>query len=185
VAPAVRNSRECSRYFESHNVSRVFCSGPCLNTVLMIQLKKVLYTAKTRTSGGREGVSRSSDGRLDVRLASPGTPQIGTNPEQLLAAGWSASFISALKVQATRMQVALPPDLAIDAEIDLGVTDGALGLTARLNVTLPGLARPVAQNLIDAAQQVCPYSRATDGNVHVTVNLTVTRTQIASGKEPS
>ena len=150
----------------------------------MVQLKKVLYTAKTRTSGGRDGISRSSDGRLDVRLASPDTPQIGTNPEQLLAAGWSASFISALKGEAARMKVAMPSDLAIDAEIDLGVTDGALGLVARLNVTLPGLDRQVAQGLIDAAQQVCPYSRATDGNVDVTINLLVTRLHVGSEREP-
>jgi Ohr subfamily peroxiredoxin len=148
----------------------------------MTQLEKVLYTAKTRTSGGRDGISRSSDGRLDVRLASPGTPQIGTNPEQLLAAGWSASFIGALRSEAAKTNVALPPDLAIDAEIDLGVTDDALGLAARLNVALPGLDRQVAQDLIDAAMQVCAYSRATDGNVDVTINLTVARTHLGADK---
>jgi len=163
----------------------VFRNDLCLNTVLMIPLEKVLYTAKTRTSGGRDGTSRSSDGRLDVRLASPGTPQIGTNPEQLFAAAWSASFISGLKAEAARMKVALPPDLAIEVEIDLGTAGGAFGLVARLGVALPGIERQAAQDLIDAVQQVCPYSRATDGNVDVTINLTVTRTHSGSGKEPS
>jgi Ohr subfamily peroxiredoxin len=147
--------------------------------------KKVLYTAKTRTSGGREGVSRSSDGRLDIRLSSPGSTQIGTNPEQLFAAGWSACFISALKAEAAKMKVALPADLAIEAEVDLGVTDGTYGLAARLNVSLPGLERELAQRLVDAAHQTCPYSCATRGNIDVTVTLTVSRTHQGSGKQPT
>jgi osmotically inducible protein OsmC len=151
----------------------------------MIQLEKVLYTAKTRTSGGRDGVSRSSDGRLDVRLSSPGTPQSGTNPEQLFAAGWSACFISALKAEAAKAQVALPADLAIDAEVDLGITDGAYGLAARLNVRLPGLDREVAQRLVDAAHHTCPYSRATRGNIDVSITLVVSRPTPGSGKQPT
>jgi osmotically inducible protein OsmC len=151
----------------------------------MIQLEKVLYTAKTRTSGGRDGVSRSSDGRLDVRLSSPGTPQSGTNPEQLFAAGWSACFIGALKAEAAKMHVALPADLAIDAEVDLGITDGAYGLAARLNVMLPGLGREVAQRLVDAAHQTCPYSRATRGNIDVSIKLILSRLHPGSGKQPT
>jgi Ohr subfamily peroxiredoxin len=137
----------------------------------MIQLEKVLYTARTHTSGGRDGASRSSDGRLDIRLSSPGTPGSGTNPEQLLAAGWSACFISALKIEAGRRKVTLPADLALDAEIDLGTTRGAYGLAARLKVSLPGLDRELAQALVDAAHQVCPYSTATRGNIDVSINL--------------
>lgn len=150
----------------------------------MTQHEKVLHTGKTHTSGGRDGVSRSSDGRLDVSLSRPGTSGSGTNPEQLFAAGWSACFIGALKAEAAKMNLAVPADLAIDAEVDLGVTDGAYGLTVRLNVTLPGVEREVAQRLVDAAHQTCPYSRATRGNIDVAIKVIVIRTDQRSGKQP-
>ena len=134
-------------------------------------LEKILYTAKAHTTGGRDGASRTSDGRLDVKLSSPGGPGNGTNPEQLFAAGWSACFIGAMRAVAGKMKVALPPDLAIDAEVDLGTTDGNYGIAARLNVHLPGLEREVAQKLVEAAHQVCPYSRATRGNIEVAVKV--------------
>ncbi|MDB5767613.1 MAG: peroxiredoxin [Collimonas fungivorans] len=138
----------------------------------MTQLEKVLYTGKTHTSsGGRDGASRSSDGRLDIKLSSPGSAGDGTNPEQLFAAGWSACFIGAMGIAAGKMKVALPPDLAVDAEVDLGVTGGAYFLQARLNVSLPGLEREVARALTDAAHQTCPYSKATRGNIDVVINL--------------
>jgi lipoyl-dependent peroxiredoxin len=137
----------------------------------MASLEKVLYTAKTHTSGGRDGASRSADGRLDVKLSSPGTPGSGTNPEQLFAAGWSACFISAMKIEAAKMKLTLPPDLAIDAEVDLGTTSGSYGLAARLNVSLPGMEPDDAQRLLAAAHQVCPYSRATRGNIDVAIAL--------------
>ncbi|HKF71655.1 MAG TPA: organic hydroperoxide resistance protein [Stellaceae bacterium] len=137
----------------------------------MSQLDKVMYTAKTHTSGGREGASRSIDGRLDVKLSRPGGPGNGTNPEQLFAAGWSACFISAMQVVASRMKVALPADVAIDAEVDLGPTGDAYGLVARLNVSVPGIGRDLAQRLVEATEQVCSYSRATRGNIDVTINL--------------
>jgi Ohr subfamily peroxiredoxin len=137
----------------------------------MTRLEKVLYTAKTHTTGGRDGASRSSDGRLDIELSSPGTPGSGTNPEQLFAAGWSACFEGAIGLAARKMKMALPADLAIDAEVDLGTTDGAYLLQARLNVSLPGLEREVAQALVNAAHQTCPYSKATRGNIDVAVSL--------------
>jgi Ohr subfamily peroxiredoxin len=137
----------------------------------MSHLDKVLYTAKTHTTGGRDGASRSSDGRLDVKLSSPGTAGGGTNPEQLFAAGWSACFIGAMGVAASKMKVTLPTDRAVDAEVDLGTTDGGFLLRARLNVSLPGLERDVAQSIVDAAHQICPYSKATRGNIEVTLNL--------------
>src|SRR5688572_9622997 len=99
---------------------------------------KVIYTAKVRTTGGREGASRSSDGRLDVKHTTPGTPGTGTNPEQLFAAGWSACFEGAMGLAARKMKVVLPPDLAIDAEVDLAMAGDAFLLKARLNVSLPG-----------------------------------------------
>jgi lipoyl-dependent peroxiredoxin len=138
----------------------------------MPQVQKVLYTAKTHTTGGREhGASRSSDGHLDVKLSTPGTAGSGTNPEQLFAAGWSACFEGAMGLAARKMKIPLPADAAIDAEVDLCLTDGAYFLQARLNVSLPGLERDVAQALVDAADQTCPYSKAIHGNVDVTINL--------------
>ena len=137
----------------------------------MTKLEKVLYTAAAHTTGGRDGTSRSDDGRLEVKLSSPGAPGTGTNPEQLFAAGWSACFLSAMRVVAGKTKVTLPANLAIDAEVDLGTTHGAYGLAARLNVSLPGMERQAAQALVDAAHQVCPYSLATRGNIEVVINV--------------
>ncbi len=134
-------------------------------------LDKVLYTAKTHTTGGRDGSAQSSDGRLEVKLSSPGTSGAGTNPEQLFAAGWSACFLSAIGLAAAQRKVSLPGNRAVDAEVDLGTNDGGFLLRARLNVSLPGMAPDVAQALVDAAHQMCPYSKATRGNIDVTVNL--------------
>ena len=138
----------------------------------MTEIEKVIYTAETHTSGGREGgVSRSSDGRLDVKFSRPGAPGAGTNPEQLFAAGWSACFISAMRIAAGRMKVALPADLAIDAEVDVGTTRDAFGLAARLNISLPGMEREVAERLVEATDRLCPYSNATRGNINVAIKL--------------
>ena len=135
-------------------------------------IEKVLYTAKAHTTGGREGgASRTSDGRLDVKLSVPGTPGTGTNPEQLFAVGWSACFLSAIKLVAARMKVKLPPDLAIDPEIDLGMTNGGYLLQARLNVSLPGIEPVIAQQLVDGAHMECPYSKATHGNINVVTTV--------------
>ena len=135
------------------------------------QTEKVLYTAKTHTTGGREGASRTSDGRLDIRLSTPGATGTGTNPEQLFAAGWSACFLSAIGLAARKMKITLPPAAAIDAEVDLCTNSGGYFLKARLNVSLPGLEPEVAQALADAADQTCPYSKATRGNIDVAINL--------------
>jgi Ohr subfamily peroxiredoxin len=137
----------------------------------MTQLEKVLYTAKAHTTGGRDGASRTDDGRLDVKLSSPGQPGNGTNPEQLFAAGYSACFIGAIKAVAGKMKLTVPPDVAIDAEVDLGPIPNAYGIAARLNVSLPGMDRETAKKLVDAAHLVCPYSNATRGNIDVKINL--------------
>jgi len=137
----------------------------------MASLDKVLYTARAHTTGGRDGASRTDDGRLDVTLSSPGTSGSGTNPEQLFAAGYSACFIGALKAVAARQKLALPQDVAIDAEVDLGTLPNAYGIAARLTVHLPGMDRATAQALVEAAHQVCPYSNATRGNIDVTLTL--------------
>src|ERR1700752_855364 len=137
----------------------------------MSPIEKVLYMARTHTTGGRDGASRTSDGRLAVKLSSPGSGGNGTNPEQLFAAGWSACFMSAIALAASQQKVALPPDRAIDAEVDLGTNEGGYLLRARLNVSLPGLEREVAQAVVDDAHQLCPYSKATRGNIDIAINL--------------
>ena len=137
----------------------------------MTKLEKVLYTAKVRTTGGRDGAARSDDGRLDITLSPPGHAGTGTNPEQLFAAGWSACFLGAMGIAANKMKVALPADRAVNAEVDLGTSGGAFLLQARLNVSLPGLDRDIAQALVDAAHQTCPYSKATRGNIDVVIKV--------------
>jgi osmotically inducible protein OsmC len=139
---------------------------------ISVPAKKVLYTARVHTTGGRDnGASRSDDGRLDIRHTAPGSKGAGTNPEQLFAAGWSACFEGAMAIAARKMKVSFPPDYAVDAEVDLCVSDGEYSLQARLNVSLPGLERDVAQSLVDAAHETCPYSKAVRGNVDVEITL--------------
>lgn len=137
----------------------------------MARIDNVLYTGKTRTTGGREGAARSSDGRLDIQLSPPGSSGQGTNPEQLFAAGWSACFIGAMGLAARELKVALPADTAVNAEVDLGTGEGGYFLQARLNVSLPGVSADVAQKIVDAAHQTCPYSKATRGNIDVEIAL--------------
>jgi osmotically inducible protein OsmC len=137
----------------------------------MTKPNKILFTARVHTTGGREGASRSSDGRLEIKLSPPGSAASGTNPEQLFAAGWSACFEGAMGLAARKMKIVLPADTSIDAEVDLCLTDGAYFLQARLNVRVPGVERDVAQALVDAAHQTCPYSKATRGNIDVVINL--------------
>jgi Ohr subfamily peroxiredoxin len=144
---------------------------PIKRTPIMNSSTKVLYTGKTHTTGGRDGASRSSDGRLDVKLGSPGASATGTNPEQMLAAGWSACFIGAMGLAAKKLQVALPADTAVDAEIDLAMNDSGYFLQARLNVSLPGIDRETAQAITDTAHQTCPYSKATRGNIDVVIAI--------------
>lgn len=139
----------------------------------MIVLDKTLYTAKAHTTGGRDGgSSRTDDGRLHVKLSQPGTPGTGTNPEQLLAAGWSACFMSAIKLSAFKRRISLPADVAIDAEIDLGMSKDGYGLAARLNAILPGIDQETAQSLVEAASQTCPYSLLAKGNIEVRYTVT-------------
>jgi lipoyl-dependent peroxiredoxin len=137
----------------------------------MAKIDNVLYTGKTQTTGGREGASRSSDGRLDIALSSPGSNGKGTNPEQLFAAGRSACFIGAMGLAARDLKVALPADTAVNAEVDLGTGEGGYFLQARLNVSLPGVDREVARKIVDTAHQTCPYSKATRGNIDVEIAL--------------
>src|ERR1700677_2107777 len=134
--------------------------------------EKVVYTAKVHTTGGRDGgASRSDDGRLSIKHSIPGTPGTGTNPEQLFAAGWSACFEGAMGIAARKMRMTPPAGMAIDAEVDLCLSNDAYFLRGRLNVSLPGLEQAVARELIESGHRTCPYSKATRGNIDVLINL--------------
>ena len=138
------------------------------------KLDKVLYTAHAHTTGGRDGRSVSDDGLLDVKLSPPkamGGAGTATNPEQLFAAGYSACFMGALKHVAGVKKVTVPADASIDASIDIGPIPAGFGISARLAISLPGMDRSVAQDLIDTAHQVCPYSNATRGNIDIELTL--------------
>jgi lipoyl-dependent peroxiredoxin len=137
----------------------------------MSATSRVVHTARTRTTGGRDGVSRSTDGYLDVRLAAPDSSRIGTNPEHMFAAAWSACFEHAIGLAARQSGIALLAGVTIDAEVDLNVADGDYFLGARLNVSMPGVERAAAQALLDEAHRTCPYSKATRGNVEVAIKL--------------
>lgn len=131
----------------------------------------ILYTGKTTTTGGREGRSRSDDGRLDIKLSAPGSRLEGTNPEQLLGAGWSACFTGALRLAAQARKIHFPDSASVAAEIDLGQGPEGFFLQARLTVRLPGLDHDVVQSLLEAAHQTCPYSKAMRGNIEVQTTI--------------
>ncbi|MES2611199.1 MAG: organic hydroperoxide resistance protein [Pseudomonadota bacterium] len=132
---------------------------------------KVLYTGRTHTTGGRTGASRSDDGRLDIALTRFGTVGQGTNPEQLFAAGWSACFMGAMARAAQAEGVRLPDDLAVDAEVDLVQGPDGFALAARLKVSVPGVDRDKALAIVEGAHQLCPYSKATRGNIAVDLSV--------------
>lgn len=134
------------------------------------KLDKIIYTARTHVTGGREGHAVSDDGLLDVKLSPPkamGGAGTATNPEQLFAAGYSACFMGALKHVAGTKKIRIPADASIDASVDIGPIPAGFGIAARLAISLPGLDRKVAEDLVQAAHQVCPYSNATRGNIEV------------------
>ena len=138
----------------------------------MTGIEKVLYTGRTRTTGGRDGSAQSDDGRLKLALSRPGSSGSGTNPEQLFAAAWSACFIGAMARAAATMNLKVPPDVALKAEVDLGNdAQGGFLLQARLLVELPGLSKENALALANAAHQLCPYSKATRGNIEVSIQV--------------
>jgi Ohr subfamily peroxiredoxin len=127
---------------------------------------KVLFTGKTHVTAGRNGAAQSSDGFLDIKL-----PQPHPAAENLFGVAWSACFLGALQLAASQRKVSLPADPAVDAEIDLNNAGGSFFLSARLNVSVPGMDRDIAQSLVDAAHEICPYSKATRGNIDVVVTL--------------
>jgi len=140
----------------------------------MNKLEKILYTAHTHTTGGRDGKSVSDDGLLSVNLSLPkamGGSGTATNPEQLFAAGYSACFMGALKHVAGLKKIKISDDASIDASVDIGPIPQGFGIAVRLDVALPGVDKSIAKDLIDSAHQVCPYSNATRGNIDVKLNL--------------
>lgn len=137
----------------------------------MKAIDKVLYTGKTHTLGGRDGRARSDDGQLDIALSPPGSGKPGSNPEQLFAAGWSACFHGAMGRAARTLQLVLPAQTAIDAEVDLGMAGEEFQLQARLHVGVPGLDASQARALVEAAHRICPYSKATRGNIDVRISV--------------
>ncbi|RUO25927.1 organic hydroperoxide resistance protein [Aliidiomarina minuta] len=136
---------------------------------------KVLYTAYTEATGGRDGRAVSNDGALDVSLSVPkemgGQGGEGTNPEQLFAAGYSACFLGALGAVAGKEEMKLPKDASIKAAVSIGETEKNLDIEVELHISLPGLDADEGKELIEKAHQVCPYSRATRGNIKVTLTL--------------
>ncbi len=138
----------------------------------MNEISKLVHTARTRTTGGREhGISRSSDGSLDVRLAAPASDRLGTTPEHLFAAAWSSSFENAIELAAQQRKVVMPVTVTVDAELDLNFVGGGYFLSARFNVRVPGIDRNIAHDLIDEAHKICPYSKATRGNIEAVIKL--------------
>jgi len=127
---------------------------------------KILFTGKTHTTAGQYGIGRSADGFLDLKL-----PQPHPQAEDLFGVAWSACYMGAIEVAASRKKIALPPGLAVDAQIDLHLDGMEFFLSARLDVTMPGVDRNVATELIQAAHGICPYSKATRGNITVETNL--------------
>jgi Ohr subfamily peroxiredoxin len=127
---------------------------------------KTLFTAKTHTTGGPKGAARSADGQLDVQL-----PEPHPAAERMFAAAWSACFIGALELAASQKKITLPDTPAIDATIDLLIENNAFRLQARLDVSVPGVDHEVARQLVDAAHGICPYSKATRGNIEVQLNV--------------
>ena len=141
---------------------------------MVTKVEKVLYQAHATATGGRDGRAVTSDGLLDVKLAPPkelGGMGGATNPEQLFAAGYSACFMGAVKHVAGMKKIAVPADASIAATVGIGKVPSGFGLEVQMAVSLPGMDRAAAQDLIDVAHQVCPYSNATRGNIEVTITL--------------
>jgi osmotically inducible protein OsmC len=138
-----------------------------------MSIQQILYRAKATSTGGRDGRSISSTGVLDVALTTPkelgGSGETGTNPEQLFAAGYSACFIGAIKFVGGQQKIAVPADTSIEAEVGIGQIPAGFGIEVKLTISLPGVPREVAEKLVAAAHQVCPYSNATRGNIDVTL----------------
>ncbi|MDR6487173.1 Ohr subfamily peroxiredoxin [Chryseobacterium vietnamense] len=139
----------------------------------VVNINKVLYSGNVIVTGGRNGEAKSSDGKLDIELTSPGSKGKGTNPEQLLAAGWSACFIGAMHLASAKIGITLPADLSVNTSVDLATNDDGFFLQAHLQILLPGLAIDQARKVVETAHATCPYSKATRGNINVKIDVVV------------
>ena len=140
-----------------------------------MSVEKVLYRATATATGGRDGRATSGDGEIDLRLTTPrelgGGGGAGTNPEQLFAAGYSACFIGAMKFVAARDKLKMPADASIQGTVGIGPIPNGFGIEVDLEIRLPGLDREAAQELVNRAHLVCPYSNATRNNVDVRLTI--------------
>ena len=140
-----------------------------------MSLDKVLYTAHANVTGGRDGTARTSDGRLNVKLSTPGelsgAGADGTNPEQLFAAGYAACFLGAMKVVAARGKTKLPDSTWIASSVGIGPSGPGFGIAVSLTINAPDLDRAQAESIVEQAHRVCPYSNATRGNIDVTLSV--------------
>ena len=141
-------------------------------------IDKTVYTAHATSTGGRAGTTESSDGRLKSTLSTPkalgGDDGPGTNPEQLFAAGYAACFIGAMKAVAARQKLSLPADVSIAADVSIGPMtgkEGAFGIAVAMAVSVPGMDKAAAEQLVATAHEVCPYSNATRGNIDVVLTV--------------
>jgi Ohr subfamily peroxiredoxin len=140
-----------------------------------MSIEKVLYRTSAEAFGGRDGRAVSSDGVLDVALTTPkelgGAGGTGTNPEQLFAAGYSACFLGAMKFVAARDKLAIPADVSIEGVVGIGAVPTGFAIEVELHISLPGVPREAAQELMQRAHIVCPYSNATRNNIDITLTL--------------
>jgi osmotically inducible protein OsmC len=148
----------------------------------MSKITKVLTTGKTHTTGIDAAIaSGKHDGKLNITLSAPGNAGLGEqvfagvqahpSAEQMFAGAWSACYIAAVGITAKEMKVALPADTTVEIEVDLGLGDGEYLLQARLTLIVPGLDHEVATAIAHAADAICPYSKATRGNIGVELNV--------------
>ena len=147
----------------------------------MTKIQTVLFTGKTHTRPSRrEGGPHAGETRLDIDLSTPNDENsryayeaVDPHPtaEQLFAGAWSACYFAAIEAVAKQANVSLPDDVSINLEVDVGTAGKAYFLQARLNVGLPGMPRDVAEALAHGAHEICPYSKATRGNIHVDLNV--------------
>lgn len=140
-----------------------------------MSVENVLYKTSMQSSGGREGSSKAADGSLELTLSTPkelgGAGGNGTNPEQLFAAGYSACFLGAMKFVAGRDKLPISSDTSVSATVGIGPIPTGFGIEVDLVVDVPGVDRDQAQELINRAHIVCPYSNATQGNIDVRLSL--------------
>lgn len=142
----------------------------------------ILATEQASSTAGREGKATSKDGKINLQLSPPGSNGPGTNPEQLFAAGYSACFGQAVKAMAGQHKISIDPSAVnVDVTVQLHKDDAkGFYISAALNVTIPDASQEDAEKLVNAAHQICPYSKATRGNIEVTLRANGTELKAAA-----